>query len=218
MEEQMSAKRRAVYSLEPNVIGKTLLARNYVNHLVSALMKIKEDDKCGHDSEQQKPVRYEVDMALVMSTPGLAWSQTLKSRLHKNINAGRFHDSHHDNSSASLKCPSMHGPRVLKNDANDHGSPRLSRANYNAIAQMRISSSPNGKAKTNKNLKRARSKKEEAKQSEEEQIGSRVASLRSLLPGGMEMGDDELFSKMGSYITGLEMQLNIFRCLVDAES
>ncbi|KAJ6923449.1 hypothetical protein NC652_016931 [Populus alba x Populus x berolinensis] len=207
----MSAKRRAVYSLEPNVIGKTLLARNYVNHLVSALMKIKEDDKYGHDSELQKPVRYEVDMALVMSTPGLAWSQALRSRLHKNINAGRFHDSHHDNSSASLKCPSMHGPRVLKNDANAQGSPRLS-------PQMRISSSPNGKAKTNKNLKRARSKKEEAKQSEEEQIGSRVASLRSLLPGGMEMGDDELFSEMGSYITGLEMKVNILRCLVDAES
>ncbi|CAK7337546.1 unnamed protein product [Dovyalis caffra] len=214
----MNAKRRRLYSLEPNLIAQTMFARDYVNHLVPALMKIKKetplDDKYGHDSELEKTVRHEVDLALVMSAPGFAWSQALKSRLRKNINAGRFHDSsiyHHDDSSASLKCPSMHGPSILKNDDNDPCSPRLTHANYNATAQMKVAPSPNGKAKINKKLKRDRTKTGAAKQVEQEQVGSQLASLRSLLPGGHEMGVDELFNEMGSYVTSLEMQFSSSR-------
>ncbi|KAL9339344.1 hypothetical protein Peur_068359 [Populus x canadensis] len=213
MEEQMSAKRRCVHPLEPSLIAQTMFVRNYVSHLVPALTKIKTcrllDDNYGHDSELDESVRYEVDMALVMSTPGFAWSRALKCRLHKNTNAGRFHDSsiHHH---ASLRRLSMHGPSILKNDADNHSSP-------NITSQKRASPSPNGKPKINKRLKRARSNKEAAKQSDEEQIGSRLASLRSLMPGGNEMGVDELFSDMGSYITSLEMQVNILRCLVDSQ-
>ncbi|KAJ6863087.1 transcription factor bHLH146-like [Populus alba x Populus x berolinensis] len=193
MEEQMSAKRRCVYPLEPSLIGQTMFVRSYVSHLVPALTKIKtcrlEDDNYGGDSELDESVRHEVDMALVMSTPGFAWSRALKSRLHKNTNAGRFHDS------------SIHHHASLKH----------------VTSQKRVSPSPNGKLKINKRLKRARSKKKAAEQSEEEQIGSRLATLRSLLPGGSEMGVGELFSDMGSYITSLEMQVNILRCLVDSQ-
>ncbi|XP_011043939.1 PREDICTED: uncharacterized protein At4g30180-like [Populus euphratica] len=214
MEEQMSAKRRCVYPLEPSLIAQTMFVRNYVSHLVPALTRIKTcrlvDDNYGHDSELDESVRHEVDMALVMSTPGFAWSRALKRRLHKNTNAGRFHDSSIDHH-ASLKRLSMHGPSILKNDADNHCSP-------NVTSQKRVSPSPNGKATINKRLKRARSKTEAAEQSdEEEQIGSRLASLRSLMPGGNEMGVDELFSDMGSYIASLEMQVNILRGLVDSQ-
>lgn len=212
----MSAKRRCVYPLDqPSLIGQTMFVRSYVSHLVPALTKIKtcrlEDDSYGHDSEVDESVRHEVDMALVMSTPGFAWSRALKSRLHKNTNAGRFHDSSiHHHAPLKRRRLSMHGPSILQNDADNHSSP-------NVTSQKRVSPSPNGKPKINKRLRRARSKKEAAEQGEEEQIGSRLATLRSLLPGGNEMGVGELFSDMGSYITSLEMQVNILRCLVDSQ-
>ncbi|KAJ6759357.1 TRANSCRIPTION FACTOR IBH1-LIKE 1 [Salix koriyanagi] len=217
MEEQMiiSAKRRRVYPLEPDLVGQTMFVRNYVNHLVPALTKIRtcrpSDDSYGRDSEVDRSVRYEVDMAMAMSTPGFAWSRALKSRLNKNTSAdGRFHDpSIHRH--ASLKPLSMHGPGILKRDADHHCSP-------NVTSQKKVAPNPNGMANMNRKSKRSRTKKEAAKQTEEEEFGSRLASLRSLMPGGNEMGVDELFSDMGSYITSLEMQVNILRCLVDSQN
>ncbi|KAF9662609.1 hypothetical protein SADUNF_Sadunf18G0072100 [Salix dunnii] len=218
MEEQMSAKRRRVYPLEPNLIGQTMFVRNYVNHLVPALTKIRTcrslDDNYGRDPELDRSVRYEVDMAMVMSTPGFAWSRALKSRLHKNTSAGGFHDPsihHHASSNAGrFHDLSMHRPGILKKDVDHHCLP-------NVTSQKKAAPSPNGMANTNKKLKRRRTMKEAAEQTEEEQFGNRLASLRSLMPGGNEMGVDELFSDMGSYITSLEMQVNILRCLVDSQ-
>ncbi|KAJ6673546.1 TRANSCRIPTION FACTOR IBH1-LIKE 1 [Salix viminalis] len=217
-EQMISAKRRRVYPLEPDLAGQTMFVRNYVNHLVPALTKIRtcrpSDGNCGRDSDQvDRSVRYEVDMAMAMSTPGFAWSRALKSRLdHKNTSAdGRLHDpSIHRH--ASLKSLSMHGPGILERDHADHHH-----CSPNVTSQKKVAPNPNGMANMNRKSKRSRTRKEDPKQTEEEEFGSRLASLRSLMPGGNEMGVDELFSDMGSYITSLEMQVNILRCLVDSQ-
>lgn len=192
------SKRRRVYALEPNKIAQTKFARKYVNHLVPALMNINKNtslDGNGDSSETQKIVRYEVDKALVMSTPGFAWSHALKDKLQEKYING-------------LCLP----------------RPRADNANL----EMKVSPNPNGKARI-KNLKQPSSrsvllqpritKKEATKQrdDEQEQIGSRLDNLRSLLPGGNEMGINDLFSEVGSYITCLELQVNILRCLVDTQ-
>ncbi|XP_004507872.1 transcription factor bHLH146-like [Cicer arietinum] len=86
--EAQSNKRRRVYSLEPNKIVQTIFARKYLSYLVPALMKIKEKsstkDKNNHIDDIKNAVKYEVDMAMVLSAQGFAWSNGLKVKLQKN--------------------------------------------------------------------------------------------------------------------------------------
>ncbi|KAK1290708.1 Uncharacterized protein QJS10_CPB18g00173 [Acorus calamus] len=51
---------------------------------------------------------------------------------------------------------------------------------------------------------------------EDEELGSRIRTLRRLLPGGDEMGVCELFSEVQSYVVCLELQVGILRSLVGA--
>ncbi|WJX96606.1 hypothetical protein P8452_77786 [Trifolium repens] len=80
MESQQN-KRRRVYSMEPNKIVQSIFARNYLSYLVTALMKIKENTSSTNDIS--KIVKYEVDMAMVLSAQGFAWSNGLKVKLQR---------------------------------------------------------------------------------------------------------------------------------------
>jgi hypothetical protein len=81
MESQQQNKRRRVYSMEPNKIVQSIFARNYLSYLVTALMKIKENTSSTNDIS--KIVKYEVDMAMVLSAQGFAWSNGLKVKLQR---------------------------------------------------------------------------------------------------------------------------------------
>jgi hypothetical protein len=81
MESQQQNKRRRVYSMEPNKIVQSIFARNYLSYLVTALMKIKENTSSTKD--HIKNVKYEVDMAMVLSAQGFAWSNGLKVKLQR---------------------------------------------------------------------------------------------------------------------------------------
>jgi hypothetical protein len=84
MEAQQQNKRRRVYSMEPNKIVQSIFARNYLSHLVPALMKIKENTSSTKDHNNiSKNVKYEVDMAMVLSAQGFAWSNGLKVKLQR---------------------------------------------------------------------------------------------------------------------------------------
>jgi len=85
MEEAQQNKRRRVYSVEPKKIVQTIFARNYLSYLVPALMKIKENTSSAKDNHI-KNVMYEVDMAMVLSAQGFAWSDGLKLKLQKECN------------------------------------------------------------------------------------------------------------------------------------
>lgn len=84
-------RRRRVYSLEPKKTLEATFVKNYVNHLMPSLLKIVNEEKRSSvedccSSEVYNKVKYEVDMALVMSTNGLfTWSQALKNNLEDNV-------------------------------------------------------------------------------------------------------------------------------------
>ena len=188
MDGQVS-KRRRVYSLEPNEKGSSLFARKYVNHLVPALMKINQKKSISSDENG-------VDMAMVLSADESAWSAALKQKLQTNVNAGGFQNS----SSHHLTALNSHFTCGQKS---------------NCI----IEENPNTKPKIKKPI-RPQSlvlplRKGNIEESEEEKISCQLKNLRKLLPGGNELDVDVLLTELGSYITCLELQVNVLQCLVE---
>lgn len=53
------------------------------------------------------------------------------------------------------------------------------------------------------------------KESQEVQFRQQLTNLRTLLPGGNEMGVNQLLTEVGSYLVALELQVNVLRCLVE---
>ncbi|XP_022754191.1 transcription factor bHLH146 [Durio zibethinus] len=223
MEGHMN-KRRRVYSVEPRKIRQASFARKYVNYLVPALTKISKEisssDQC-IDHEIEKIVRYEVDMALALSAEGFAWSHALKNQLQLNVNnVGRFQSSlTHDQLLASFKISSSStcSPNRAENEVDD---------NQNAMLLKKISSNSisnlNHECATKKSKRAKRAEMEmgtateEGMESEEEEESKRrLTYVKNLLPGGNELMDDDeiLLIELGSYISCLELQVNILRSM-----
>lgn len=80
--QEQNKRRRVVYSMEPNKIAQSIFAGNYLSYLVPALMKVKENPSFAKD-DNSSYVKYEVDMAMVLSAQGSAWSNGLKLKLQK---------------------------------------------------------------------------------------------------------------------------------------
>ncbi|XP_054804578.1 transcription factor bHLH146 [Prosopis cineraria] len=109
--EGSAAKRRRVYSLEPNKIVEAVFARKYLSYLVPALTKMKENtdyNKEEHSDSLKKGVKFEVDMAMVLSAQGSAWSNALKLSLLREhnqyvINGGALSSSSSSSSSSTAR-------------------------------------------------------------------------------------------------------------------
>lgn len=178
MEGSGSSKRMRVYCPEPNKIAESMFARKYVNYIVPALMKMKqkssninsntssssigedmikeEEEGKGHknnsdeDANANKGIRYEVEMAMVVSAQGFAWSNALKLKLLQN---------HHEEQD-----------QCCDDEDEDNEDDEL----------------------------------------EEKQM----KKLRRLIPGGEHMSDEKhMASELKSYISCLQMQVNILHCL-----
>ncbi|KAK3221313.1 hypothetical protein Dsin_008338 [Dipteronia sinensis] len=211
MKGQTSRGRR-IYSLEPNKIVGATFVRKYVNHFMPALLKIINEKRISDDEndgdcicEVYKKVRYEADMALVMSTQELfAWSHALKlNLLQTNLNVGKLQSSLSLHNLISSKCSGDNLP-----------------SSHEAIFSMKIPPYPkiftNNLRRPKKAIMPPRKKREAEKESKDEMlISSRLKNFRSLLPGGGEMGTDKLLSEVGSYIVCLELQVNVLKCLID---
>ncbi|KAK7290049.1 hypothetical protein RIF29_04179 [Crotalaria pallida] len=197
--EGQSSKRRRVYSPQPKKVAQAMFTRNYVNYLVPSLMKIKEsrsssEHKNDKHCDFQNVVKHEVDMAMVFSAQGYAWSDALKMKLL------RAH--HNDNSSTSL---------VENNGAcqHDKGSSRI----------YPSSKSKQGKVLVNIDKSKCIDMKEKEKvlkgedNGEEVIINKQLKCLRRLIPGGEEMCNEQMVSELESYISCLQMQVNILQCI-----
>ncbi|XP_028751337.1 transcription factor bHLH146-like [Neltuma alba] len=102
--EGLAVKRRRVYSVEPNRIAEAAFARKYVSYLVPALTKMKESTE---SDSVKKAVKYEVDMALVLSAQGSAWSHALKLSLQQQnvvLNNGALSSSSSSASTTTKKA------------------------------------------------------------------------------------------------------------------
>ncbi|KAL1335403.1 hypothetical protein HN51_064304 [Arachis hypogaea] len=148
-------KRRRVYSVEAKKVAQSAFTRNYVNYLIPALTKIKNQNSTTTSSDF-KNVKYEVDMAMAFSAQGFAWSHGLKLKL--------------------LQRDEDEAPTTTE------------------------------KASSNPSLKTS--------SDEDEKMKSQLSSLRKLIPGGEEIVDEEMVTELESYISCLEMQVNVLQCLL----
>lgn len=110
--------------------------------------------------------------------------------------------------------------RALKLNLQSSSS-SINNAPQNPSLPPKFSQNPNQKnPKRSKRLRKSRPKRnggveETTKETEEQQISQQLTNLRTLLPGGTDMGVNELLTEVGSYLVALEMQVNVLRCLVE---
>lgn len=165
--EGQKAKRKRVYSVEPNKVVQAKFTRSYMNYLAPALKKINERRSSIEDKKVENVVKYEVDMAMVISSQGFAWSNALKSKLQKNGVEGSKVDMARVISKQDCK-------EILVEEEN------------------------------------------EEEDEDDEIVDEQLRCLRKLLPGGEEiMSDDKMVSELESYVSCLQMQVNILKCLTD---
>ncbi|XVE71849.1 hypothetical protein DITRI_Ditri10aG0184800 [Diplodiscus trichospermus] len=174
-------------------------------------------DQCiGHEIE--RILRYEVDMALALSAEGFAWSHALKQKLQRNVsNVCRFQSClTHD----QLSTNSPNHANMAENEVSNNQNAMLlmKKISSSAISnQKHESTSTKSKRDKNTEMKPGTGKEEGmGNEEEEEESRRRLTYIRRLLPGGSEMMVDDgiLLSELGSYISCLELQVNILRSLV----
>ena len=204
--EGQPAKRRRVYSLEPNKLVQAVFTRNYVNYLVPALTKIKERSLEEHKShcDIQDVVKYEVDMAMVFSAQGFAWSNALKVKLQRdrgNVESGTsfVENEGGEDSSSTNNC-----------DQNEMAPPLDFSPNPSSKSQAKILVSKSN----HKDMPRMKRNLAE-EENEDEIINSQLRSLRRLIPGGEEMCNEKMVAELESYISCLQMQVNILQYLTE---
>nr|ACU16327.1 unknown [Glycine max] len=204
--EGQPAKRRRVYSLEPTKVEQAAFARNYMNCLVPALMKIKERSSTSaeqhsvhscDDDNIQNVVKYEVDMAMVRSAQGYAWSNALSVKLQRNR--------------VNVDCDTT---------SFGEGSPsRVCGQNYEMVPLSNFSSNPslksNNKCKEMSEMKRGLREDDDGGGDEDEVIKGQLKSLRRLIPGGEEMCSEQMVTELQSYVSCLQMHVNILQCLAE---
>ncbi|KAM3741785.1 hypothetical protein ACB098_07G023200 [Castanea mollissima] len=220
MDWQLS-KRRRIYSLEPNEKVSALFARKYVNHLVPALKKINPLKNISSAEngvyELEKVVRHEVDMAMVLSAEDFAWSRALKQKLQRNtVNAGGFQNPSFHNLTplnCNFTCGQKSSCIIDEKGCESSSLPPVS----NALIPMKFTQNPNSKQEIKKPIRAKRLllplKEENIEENEEEKISCQLKKLRNILPGGNEMDVDVVLTELGSYITCLELQVNVLQCL-----
>ncbi|XP_008223750.1 PREDICTED: uncharacterized protein At4g30180 [Prunus mume] len=209
---QMSKQHRRVYSLHPIKLARSVFARKYLSHLLPALKKMFEEntisssnknvDEDYSNSKLEKLVGYQVNMAMVFSasTYQFAWSRALKQQLqtrHVLIYGEGLLPRHHVPKPLNfLPNPSVSASKMKR--YSNHNMSNKVRPHF-----LKRNLAMNGKTKKSK---------------EAEIIEKKLTSLRRLLPGGNEMGEEnELLAEVGSYISCLQLQVNILRCLVETD-
>lgn len=194
------AKRRRVYSVKPNQIAQFIFTRNYLNHLVPALVKIKETNSKEDNShcDINNAVKYEVDMAMVLSAQGFAWSKGLKAKLQSDhVNADK------------TTC---------------EGSSKI--YDKSEVVPMEyFSSNPSSRSKVevlgskSKCMDMSETKRDLGiEDDEDEDMKKQWKRLRRLVPGGEEMCDEQMAAELQSYISCLQMQVNALQFLLPETS
>ncbi|KAF8400272.1 hypothetical protein HHK36_013569 [Tetracentron sinense] len=221
--EGQKSKRMRTYSFEPCAVLRAVFPRKYVNHLLPALVKISSkrlSSDENDDYKREKIVRFEVDMALVLSAERFGWSRALKQKLERDLNVRNLGNA------PTLKLTSTDLLTYRSNGAFMVNEKVLEGIlQYATIPSpmlpLDLPQIPNSKPNSEKprRSKRVQCRRRRIERNpeggEEEQFSCRLKSLRMLLPGGNEMGEPELLSEMESYIVCLELQVSILRSLVD---
>ncbi|OIW20681.1 hypothetical protein TanjilG_19746 [Lupinus angustifolius] len=198
--EAQSPKRRRVYSLEPNKVVQEVFTRNYVRYLVPALVKIKESGSSEHNKhcDFHNVVKHEVGMAMVFSAQGFAWSDALKVKLlrgHANV----------DSNSTSFD----------ENEGSDDKGSSLNICDQDVMVPMNLISSNSNPSSKSKYIDMPENKRNclVGEENEDEVTNNKLTCLRRLIPGGEKMCNEQMVVELESYISCLQMQVNVLQCL-----
>lgn len=209
MEGLHTIKQKRVYSLEPNALLRANFSHKYIHYLLPALIKISKERTGGDKNEAEeikKIVRLEVDMALVLSASGFAWSHALKHKLEGDVEAmSLLNTSTLPSTSLSLLFAYKHGNYPLPL------LPPLTRPLFHVGSKRNHTFEDSDRLK--RDYRRPIKKRTRIRGNEKE-IGHRLMTLRRILPGGDEMTTSELFSEVKSYVLCLELQVSILGTLV----
>ncbi|XP_058113710.1 transcription factor bHLH146-like [Magnolia sinica] len=225
MEEVQRHKRKRVYSFDPNTTLRASFLQNYLNYLLPALLKIQSNisSNRNEDEEQEKMIRFEVDMALISSAAGFSWSHALKHKLQTDMNVKSLCNTPtHEPTSLTLHptCERNRNCTVSKMIRDHSPSPPFLSPSFSFASHRNPNPNPDPKTSRNKPRRSYRPRKQEPSKiniGEEEGLGGRLTTLRRILPGGDEMGMHELLSEVQSYIICLQLQVSVLQSLVNAD-
>uniref|UniRef100_A0A1D1YY85 Uncharacterized protein At4g30180 n=1 Tax=Anthurium amnicola TaxID=1678845 RepID=A0A1D1YY85_9ARAE len=219
MEEIQECKNHGAWSFEPDMVMLANFSQKYVAHLLPALLKVGTIRSCrgNNDKEVEKIVRFEVDMALVLSASGFTWSHALKQKLEKKMNLRTLHDSSTSqlvSSTLPFNCEHQNALNMIFNEL--WTLPPIPRPLRPISSLMDVKPKLSiCKAMKPKRYASTLSSKRLVARGDEE-VHYSLSNLRRILPGGSEMGVHELLSEVGSYVICLEWQVSILRSLLDA--
>ncbi|MQM08253.1 hypothetical protein Taro_041108 [Colocasia esculenta] len=211
-----STKRKQTDSFGPNMPTLINFFYRYTSYLLPALLKIGAVKSChGHRRREiEKVVRFEVDMALVVSASGFAWSRALKRKLEEGTNEKWIQYSR---PSKPLSISFL-----FSSSEEDQSATRVAEA-LDELFKLSLSSrrlAPFSSQVTEKPNSVPWNVRRKVGRGDEE-LHHRVKNLRRILPGGEEMGVSQLLSEVESYVICLELQVKkpvCKLCYIDAFS
>uniref|UniRef100_A0A1D1YAA8 Uncharacterized protein At4g30180 n=1 Tax=Anthurium amnicola TaxID=1678845 RepID=A0A1D1YAA8_9ARAE len=221
MEAQRSKWRR-VYSFEPRMVMLANFSLRYFSYLMPVLHIIGKvrSSRRNTDKELEKIVNFEVNMALVASASGFAWSRALKRKLEKGMNAKKFRNVTSRQlvtSNLPFTCTHKNAFPVIDIFNELWAFPLISRP----LAPISFQMSAKTRRRTHKATKSkivfSASSSRRKLSTEDEELCDRLRTLRKILPGGNDMGVVELLSEVGSYAVCLKLQVDILRSLLSDE-
>lgn len=195
MEEKQRSKRRRVVlpSFEPNAAAYAGFLCRYVGYLLPALAKATNkllSHPLTEEQEMEHLVRFQVDMALVVSAGEFKWSRALKHKLERGGNRSGGAGLHDDCSGAAQKLHLFRTTSVVPRPL--------------AVVVDGTRSTSAGRRSCDGSKLRGG-----------DEFSRRMRTLRRILPGGREMDVSELLQEVKSYVVCLQLQVNVLRTLVE---
>uniref|UniRef100_A0A1D1ZLI3 Uncharacterized protein At4g30180 n=2 Tax=Anthurium amnicola TaxID=1678845 RepID=A0A1D1ZLI3_9ARAE len=223
MAKTPGSKRTRLCTFEPNMVMLASFSHRYMAYLLLALFKVGTTGSCrgNKDKEIGKTVRFEVDMALVVSASGFAWSRALRVKLEQGMDVKKLCWSSARQlitSHTSLSSKQKNGFNMVEMLDQIWTVPLITVTLSPAISHH-IPVNPKLRVRKADKSKRVgwslNPKRKVARRDEE--LCCCIRTLRRILPGGNVMGVGELLSEVRSYVICLEMQVSILRSLLDVQ-
>jgi len=162
--------------------------QQYVSHLLPALKRLQAEPAGQSDSIRENVIRFEVGMALALSSRDFAWSHALKCKLLEK--------------STDLSVQHTTQPFSKRGRVSNQGKYKSKSWTPRNFGRSYI-----GKILHKQKLKR--------KIEEKRAFNCRMKVLRKLTPGGNGMETKVLFEQLGNYIACLQTQVQILHYLAE---
>ncbi|MQM16207.1 hypothetical protein Taro_049162 [Colocasia esculenta] len=221
MADAQGSRRGRSHALGPNMVVFAIFSHRYITYLLPALFKVGAS-RLSHgnkDKEVKSVVRFEVDMALVLSARGFAWSHALREKLEQEKDVKK-------QKKKVMPTTQMITLHDLSSSCKAENGYFIMLANIlSKLWEVPLITRPLAPADVHRGKvrwKRAGSgctlnpRRRQLARGGGEELGCCIRTLRRILPGGDEMGVGQLLSEVESYVICLQMQVSVLRSILDA--